>query len=49
MDDEFGEAKDLKKTYRRIQVFDSDEDVEEFDKEQEELRKEAAAAIPGGV
>lgn len=50
MDDEFGEAKDLKKTYRRIQVFDNDEDVEEFDKEQEEMRREAAAAmIPGGV
>ena len=32
MDDEFGAPAD-KKTYKRLRLFESDEDIEEYDKE----------------
>jgi hypothetical protein len=34
MDDEYGAPAD-KKTYRRVRLFESDDDIEEFDKEEE--------------
>jgi hypothetical protein len=36
LDDEYGQPMDVKKTYKRILLFESDEDVEEYDNEKNE-------------